>query len=73
MSGGWMQTLKFGSRHQYSRLFERLSIGRLVHHFRRALLYFDVFGPTSCAMIGLLLFISWLQQAAHCGAEKGTI
>jgi hypothetical protein len=77
MSGGWMQTLNFGSRHQCSRLFrrvfERLSIGRLVNHFQRALLYLDLFGPTSCATIGLLLLISSFQHGTHSDAEKGVI
>jgi hypothetical protein len=72
-----MQTLNFGSRHQCSRLFrrvfERLSIGRLIDHFQRALLYLDLFGPTSCAMVGLLLLISSSQQGTHSGAEKGVI
>jgi hypothetical protein len=72
-----MQTLNFGSRHQCSqlfrRVFERLSIGRLIDHFQRALLYLDLFGLTSCAMIGLLLVIPSLQQETHSGAEKGVI
>jgi hypothetical protein len=77
MSGGCMQTLNFASRHQCSRLFrrvfERLSIGRLIDHFQRALLYLDLFGPPSCAMIGLLLLIPSFEQGTHSGAEKGGI
>ena len=77
MSGGCMQTLNFGSRHQCSRLFrrvfERLSIGRIIDHFQRTLLYLDLFGPTSCAMIGLLLLIPSFQQGTHSAAGKGVI
>jgi len=77
MSRSCMQTLNFGSRHSCSRLFrrafERLSIGSLIDHFQRALLYIDVFGPTSCAMIGSLLLTSLFQQGTHSGAEKGVI
>jgi hypothetical protein len=77
MSGGYMQTSNFQIRHGHGRLFrrviERISIGRVVDRFQRALLYLDLFGPTSCAIISLLLLISSFQQVAHSGAEKGVI
>jgi hypothetical protein len=77
MSSGCMQTSNFETRHGHGRLFrrviERISIGRVVDHFQRGLLYLDVFGPTGCAMITFLLLISSFQQVAHSGAEKGVI
>ncbi len=77
MSGGCMQTSNFETRHGHGRLFrrviERISIGGVVDRFQRGLLYLDLFGPTSCAMISLLLLISSFQQVVHSGGEKGVI
>jgi hypothetical protein len=72
-----MQTSNFETRHGHGRLFrrviERISIGRVVDHFQRGLLYLELFGPSSCAMISLLMLISSFQQVAHSGAEKGVV
>jgi hypothetical protein len=72
-----MQTSNFETRHGHGRLFrrviKRISIGRVVDHFQRGLLYLELFGPSSCAMISLLMLISSFQQVAHSGAEKGVV
>jgi hypothetical protein len=79
MSVGAMQTLGITNRHYDCQPLEpmarQVSIGGIVDRFQQALIGLDLFGPGVGAIFisGALLLISLLQQAAHCGTNKGVI
>lgn len=77
MSAACMKTANFKSRNQNGRLLRRVgkqvSIDRAFDHFQGALLYVDQFGFCAGLIMGFLLLISSILQAAHSCAEKGVI
>ena len=79
MSGCRMQTTDFDTKHRDSGPLERavkhISIGSVVDHLNRALVNFELLGSGVGAIMisGVLLLVALVQQAAHCGAEKGAV
>ena len=77
MSRGRMQTSDT-LKHQDCRLLEpvgkRVPIGQLAHHFQRAVINIDLFGPGIGAIFIIsALLISLFQHSGHLGADKGVM
>jgi hypothetical protein len=73
-----MQTTDIITRHQDCRLLEpvgkRVPIGQLAHHFQRAVINIDLFGPGIGAIFIIsALLISLFQHSGHLGADKGVM
>jgi len=72
-----MKTVKFKERRPNGRLQRRagkqLSIDRVLAQFQGALLCVGQFGFCAGLTMGFLMWMSFLLQATHSGAEKGVI
>jgi len=79
MSGCRMQTTDIDTRHRdggpLERVVKHVSIGNLVDHLNRALINFELLGSGVGAIMisSVLLLMALVQQATHCGAEKGAV
>lgn len=77
MSAAFMKRVKFkngmGNDRPSRKAGHQPAIDRIFDHFQCALVIADQFGLCTGLVVGFLLLVSFVLQAAHSWAEKGVI